>query len=258
MSRPIAVVTGASSGIGREFARLLAEAGYDLVVVARRSDLLSELAASLTKTTGCRVWVRSYDLSSPEACESFAASLGEMHSDIDVLINNAGFGLRGPFAALPPGEQLELLRLNVLAVTHLTRLFLPGMIRRGRGRILNMASTSAFQPGPHMAVYYASKAYVLSLSEALHEEVRRQGVTVTALCPSSIDTEFQRRAGAPRRRPFPGKPMTAEAVARAGLRAMMRGRSCVVPGAWNAVLAFSTRLIPRQWSARIARRLQPD
>src|SRR5580765_8141121 len=194
-SRVLAVVTGASSGIGLALSRLLARDGHDLVIVAQHAERLAEVARELTAQCGVRVVEIAADLSEWAAPLEITGELKRHGLTPDVLVNNAGFGLRGMFAELDLGEQLRMVHVNVSALTHLTGLLLPDMIARGRGRVLNVASTAAFQPGPLMAVYYATKAYVLSFSQALAEELRNSGVTVTALCPGATATDFADTAG---------------------------------------------------------------
>ena len=254
---PTALVTGASSGIGREITKLLAQDGYDLVLVARGAGKLEELARDLTADSHVRVQVLPKDLADPDAPAAIAAALAAAGVAIDVLVNNAGFGVYGPFAETSGAEELELLRVNVLAPTDLTKRFLPGMLSRRRGAILNVASTAAFQPGPLMAVYYASKAYLLSFSEALANELAGSGVTVTALCPGPTITNFQKKAGMETTRLFSSPlVMDARRVALAGIAGMKRGQSIVVPGILNKLLVQSVRLSPRRLVTRVARAIQ--
>ncbi|MFY0576905.1 SDR family NAD(P)-dependent oxidoreductase [Cystobacter fuscus] len=196
-TRPYALVTGASSGIGRELAVVLAREGHALVLVARRTEPLRALAEQLERAQGTPCVVVGADLGTPEGVAEVVREVEARGLGIEVLVNNAGFGLAGPVASLPAESQLGMIDLNIRALTALTRAFLPGMVARGRGYVLNVASTAAFLPGPLMAVYFASKAYVLSLSNALHEELRGQGVRVTALCPGYTETEFATRLRAP-------------------------------------------------------------
>lgn len=224
-----ALITGASSGIGYEFARLLARDHFDLILVARSGDRLATIAEELSAADGISVRVIASDLGRPGAAEALFAELDG--TAVDVLVNNAGFGLKGAVAELSPEAQEEMVQLNVLALTALTRLFLPGMLERRQGGILNVASTAAFQPGPLMAVYYASKAYVLSFTEALANEVHGSGVTVTALCPGPTVTGFADRAGTTGSRLFRGPTMDAASVAAAGYAALKRGKAMVIPGA---------------------------
>lgn len=251
-----ALVTGASSGIGLELARLLAGDGYDLVLVARRRDRLEELGRGLEKEHGIRYRTIEADLAEPGAAEQVSHQL-EDPSAVDILVNNAGVGALGPFAKMDIDAERRMIRLNIAALTDLTRLVLAGMLSRRRGRILNVASTAGFAPGPFMAVYYASKAYVISFSEALREELRGSGVTVTVLCPGPTRTEFQEVAHIESVRLFrmPGV-MDAAPVARAGYRGLMRGKGLVVPGLMNQILPLAIRVSPRWMVARASRFLQ--
>ncbi len=253
-SRPLAVVTGASAGLGREFARVLAREGHDLVLVARREPELSALATELKEQFGADCRVAPVDLAGPDAAEQVVEAIGS--APVDVLVNNAGFGGHGSFVSRERDTDLRMVAVNVTALTDLTKLLLPGMVERGRGRILNVASTAAFQPGPFMAVYYATKAYVLSLSQALAEEVSGTGVTVTCLCPGVTDTEFQQVAGVAHI-PLTKGPlsMSAQRVAEAGYRGMQRGRLLVVPGPHNKAGAQATRFAPRRLILKVVRRL---
>jgi short-subunit dehydrogenase len=254
---PTALVTGASSGIGRELAMLLAEDRQDLVLVARNKKKLDELARDLAAAFGITTRVLARDLAKPATPGKIAAELAEAGVEIETLVNNAGFGVYGSFVETDPAQDLEEIQVNIAAVTHLTGLFLPAMVARRRGRILNVASTAAFQPGPLMAVYYASKAYVLSFSEALANELSGSGVTVTALCPGPTETEFQKRAGLEGTRLFAG-PLVSDArsMARAGYEAMKRGKTVVIPGLTNKILAQSIRFTPRRLVTAVARKIQ--
>ncbi|HEX5504886.1 MAG TPA: SDR family oxidoreductase [Thermomicrobiales bacterium] len=244
-----ALVTGASGGIGYELARLCAADGYDLVLVARDAAALARAAGGLTAGRGIAARVVAADLARPEAPGELAEALAGR--EVDILVNNAGVGAYGPFAASDLATQLALLRLNVVALTELTRRFLPGMLARRSGKILNVASTAAFLPGPLMATYYASKAFVLSFSEALAEETRGTGVTVTALCPGPTHTNFHRQAAMSDSRMLRYRlAMDAGAVARAGYRGMRRGRRVVVPGRANWLMAQAVRVAPRALLAR--------
>ena len=256
-ARPLAVVTGASAGIGRELADILAREGHDLVLVARREGELKALADELQQRHGAASTVAAVDLSQPDAADQVLAAVG-VDTAVDVLVNNAGFGGHGAFAERPRADELRMLAVNVTALTDLTRVLLPGMVTRGRGRILNVGSTAAFQPGPFMAVYYATKAYVLSFSQAIAEETRGTGVTVTCLCPGVTTTEFQQVAGV-ENVPLTQGPlsMTARAVAEAAYAGMMRGRLIVIPGVHNKLGAQATRLAPRQVMLKVVRRLHP-
>src|SRR5947209_2306593 len=228
---PVALITGASTGIGREFARICARDGYDLVLTARSLSQLESLAAEIRRSVGRSVHVIQKDLSDAAAPAELFDEVSRLPLQIDVLINNAGFGLVGKFWELDEAEEMEMIRLNIGALTHLTRLFLPGFIQRRSGGILNVASTAAFQPGPLMAVYYATKSYVVSFSEALHNEAREYGVTVTTLCPGPTRTEFDKRAGASATKLFKsGRAMDAGVVAQIGWDAFKGGKSLVVAG----------------------------
>ena len=254
--RPLALVTGASAGIGLELSRILAREGHDLVLVARRESQLKELADTLKDSYGAESTVVGVDLAQPDAAQQVATGVGG--APVDVLVNNAGFGGLGSFAQRPRDDDMRMLAVNVTALTDLTKQFLPGMVARGRGRILNVASTAAFQPGPFMAVYYASKAYVLSLSQALAEETSGTAVTVTCLCPGPTESEFHGVAGTDAQPLTSGAlMMTASAVAEAGYRAMMRGKMVEIPGVHNKVGAQSVRLAPRRVVLKIVRRLHP-
>ncbi len=252
----IAVITGASTGIGREFAQIFAGHGYDLVLVARSAQALEDLASGIRDKSGRNVRVLTLDLSEVDAPPKLWAALSDVAPDLEILVNNAGFGLTGFFSELDADKQMEMVHLNIGALTHLSRFFLPAMIARRKGYILNVASTAAFQPGPLMAVYFASKAYVVSFSEALHNEVRDKGVVVTTLCPGPTKTEFQSRAGMDASKLFSGpNVMDARTVAGIGFKAMMDGKSLVVAGRLNALTVFLTRFAPRQLAASMARKL---
>jgi short-subunit dehydrogenase len=253
-----AVITGASSGIGAELARVFAPRGYSLVLAARRAERLETLAGELRAQHGVEAEVLASDLEDPVSPAKLLEEIEARGIRIHTLVNNAGFGLRGRFARLPYDEQIAMLELNVLALTKLCRLVLPGLIERRTGGILNVASTAAFQAGPNMAVYYATKAFVLSLSEALHEETNRYGVTVTALCPGPTPTEFAARANLQMTRLFKMKPMTlsAEQVAREGVDGYEAGKAIVIPGWANRIGALGAQLGPRALARKIAGRLQ--
>ncbi|MBV8897803.1 MAG: SDR family oxidoreductase [Acidobacteriaceae bacterium] len=254
---PFAVITGASTGIGRELADLAARDGYDLVLVARSDSVLQAVAADLRQKWKRNVTVIAKDLAHPAAASEVFRALSDAALEVEVLVNNAGFGLLGKFWELDEREQIDMVQLNVTALTHLTRLFLPQLIARRRGMIMNVASTAAFQPGPLMSVYYATKAYVVSFSEAIHNEARDYGVTVTCVCPGPTKTEFDKRAGTGNTKLFAsGNVMTARQVAEIGWKAMKRGKPLVVTGALNALTAFLTRFAPIQFTASMARKMQ--
>lgn len=246
MTRPVALVTGASAGLGEEFARQLSKRGVRLVLAARRKERLDALAAELGNARAVEA-----DLSAPGSVGRLLADIESTDETIALLVNNAGFGLTGRFAEQDPSRLRQMIDLNCGALTELCRAVAPGMIERRSGAILNVASTAAFQPGPGMAVYFATKAFVLSLTEALHEELKPLGIKVSALCPGPTATEFGDVAGF-------GKPIPKFAVAdsvsvvRAGLDALDSNRAVVVPGMLNKLSAQGHRLLPRAALRRIA------
>jgi short-subunit dehydrogenase len=243
----VALVTGASGGIGLEIARVLASE-HDLVLVARSAAKLDAVAAELG---GARVIAA--DLSDPAAVAKIAAEI----PDVDVLVNNAGVGDFGMFASADPDRTLAMIQLNITSLTALTRQYLPGMLARGHGRVMNVASTAAFQPGPLMAVYYATKSYVLSFSEAIAEETRGTGVTVTALCPGPTASGFQSAADMELSPLVANRKLPSAAdVARHGVKAMESGDVVVVPGGMNKVMAASVRFTPRPVLRRLVRKMQ--
>jgi short-subunit dehydrogenase len=255
MSAGNVLLTGASRGIGAALAPWFARDGYDLVLTARDQEALNRLADELRRRYGatCRVYV--CDLARPRAAEELVAELDHDSIVVDVLVNNAGFATYGLFWEIDPGTALEMVQVNIVALTHLTRLLLPRMVERGRGRILNLASTAAFYPGPLMAAYYASKAYVLSFSEALADECRGTGVTVTALCPPATRSDFQARAGMEESKLL-RRMMDVDTVARVGYRGFMRGERVVIPGWENRFLALVSRFLPRSTVASLVRQFQ--
>ena len=251
-ARPLALITGASGGIGLEFARVLAADGYDCVLVARSRERLESIAADIREKCGVAVTCIAADLTLDDSIAKITAAVPRC----DLLVNNAGFANNGPYAELPENDIADEIRLDVLALARLTRNYLPGMLAARSGGIINVASTAAFLPGPLMATYYASKAFVLSLSEALWEEARGNGVTVSCLCPGATKTAFFARAKMEGTRLLSMQPLAdASAVARAGYEGWKRGKRVVVPGAMNAALAFSPKITPRSLLLRISRRL---
>lgn len=255
--RQLALVTGASAGIGLELAKLFAADGHDLILVARRVEALERLAAELRAAHGVAVHVWSADLGSPRAPQELQARAAAAGLAVDVLVNNAGFGALGAFADLPLDRQLGIIDVNLRALTELTHRFLPPMRQRRRGRIMMVASVAGFLPGPYMAVYYASKAYLQSFSLALAEELAGSGITVTCLCPGYTATEFQAVADmSSADRLGRLQPMSAAAVARIGYRALTSGRRLVVTGWKNRVGAFLMRLMPRTVLSWVVARLQ--
>jgi len=242
-----ALITGASTGLGRDFADLFAEEGHDLILVARNAARLSEVAGELQQRFGITAKSFPLDLVSTAAPQFLFEQLERENIAVDVLVNNAGYGTLAPFVKTSVEESLGQIQLNIAALTHLTKLFLAPMLQRKSGKILNVASTAGFQAGPGMAVYYASKAYVISFSEALAYELRGSGVTVTCLCPGATDTGFQKRAGTEDTILFRWlRPMDSRAVVRDGYRALMSGKPLVISGLRNWLLAESLRISPRR------------
>jgi hypothetical protein len=248
------LVTGASSGIGLELAKCFAAEQSKLILVARNTAALETLAAELRREHQIEVHIITADLSKPESPQNIFDELKGRGTSVDVLVNNAGFGLHGGFAELPLARQLEIIRVNVVALVALTGLFLPGMIQRRRGGILNVGSVAGFLPGPNMAVYYASKAFVQSFGEALFEELRGTGVSVTNLCPGPTESNFFKTARGYHVREMQAAKMSAAAVAAAGHRAFRQGRCVKVPGAKNNLLVQLTRILPRATIRQAVRR----
>jgi hypothetical protein len=256
MATKTALITGASGGIGYELAKLFARDKHALVLVSRSGLKLQQAAAELQKLGSPQVTVIPKDLAALEAPDEIFAETERRKIQIDFLVNNAGFGERGPFTKTNLDNELEMVQVNIVALMHLTKLYLPGMVHRRFGRIMQVASTAAFQPGPFMAVYYATKAFVLSFSEALWEELGGTGVTVTALCPGATETSFAQRAGMLNSRLFKMRVMDVGPVAEEGYRAMMQGRSLVITGLRNRLMAFSIRFAPRSVVLKVVRRIQ--
>ena len=246
-TRPATLITGASAGLGAEFARQCAARGDELVLVARRTDRLHALAAEIGKAH-----VIAADLARPGAATQIVGETIARGMWVRTLINNAGFGLRGRFDELALDRQLEMIDLNVRALTNLAFVVINDMVLKGGGAILNVASTAAFQPGPNMAVYFATKAYVLSFSEALHEEWKDRGIKVSCLCPGPTRTEFGEVAGIRTLGQFDRLAMDAGPVVRAGLDGLEKNRAVVIPGLMNKTGAISTRFAPRSVVRRIA------
>ncbi|TDC65807.1 SDR family oxidoreductase [Micromonospora sp. KC207] len=250
MKSRTALVTGASTGLGAEFARQLATHGHDLVLVARSADRLEKLAADLRATSGVRVDVVVQDLTEPDAAASIVDALTALNLQVDLLVNNAGFGTAGRFEDIPEGRDEDQLMINLVALVGLTRALVPGMLARGQGSIINVASTGAFQPSPFFATYCAGKTFVLNFSLALRSEYRGRGVKVLALCPGPTRTEFFDVVG---ERAAVGRFMTAEPVVRAALRGLDRDRAYVVPGLSNKVSAHLLPRRPRRMITAIAK-----
>ncbi len=248
-----ALVTGASAGLGREFARLFAADGHDLVLVARRRARLEELAAELEAAHGVKSRVISADLTDPAAPRAIAEQLAD--TDVEFLVNNAGFGSNGPFVDQELDRELEMVAVNCTALLALTHLFLPPMLERGHGRVLNIGSSAGFQPGPYMATYYASKAFVNSFSEALAHEVAGTGVTVTVSCPGPVATEFGEVSGNGKSRLFKSGVASSDTIARQAYAGMMKGKRMVVHGFAAKAGLQVLRVSPRATVQRIAARL---
>jgi short-subunit dehydrogenase len=245
--RPMTVITGGSEGIGYALARQFAAAGHDLVLVARRPELLIKAAATIRTEYNVEAIAVPLDVTSPDAAATLDATLAANRAYADVLVNSAGMGLAGPFDAQAPEAILRLIDTNMRALTALTRYYLPGMRIRGRGGILNLASIGAYAPGPYQSAYYASKSYVLALSEAIAAEVAGEGVRVCALAPGPVNTAFHARMGAEQslyRYLVP--PASADSVARAGYAGYLLGWRVVVPGILNPFLALAMRIMPHR------------
>ena len=258
-TRPIAVVTGASSGLGEEFARQLAARGYDLVLVARRSDRLEKLGQLITSTHGVECAPIQVDLALPEERERLFERLKTDWSRIEILVNNAGFGTHGFFHETDLERELEMIEVNCAAPVHLTKRFLPWFMERGKGYVLNVASLSAYMPGPVMAMYFASKAFLLSFSEALWEECRNTGIVVTALCPGPVKTEFQGTAGLSKNARSSGTAaLPADRVVREALEGLLGGERAVIPGYQQKIAAFMSRIVPKGAALKSVRKIQEE
>ena len=249
--KPVVLITGASSGIGAALAKVFAAHGHELALVARRQDRLEALADEIAATGRPRPTVFTADIERRDAASIIAAELSSRGLEPAIVVNNAGFGLRGAAAVLSRDEQLAMIDVNVRALTELSLMFIDSVARH-RGGILNVASLAAFLPGPGMAVYYASKAYVLSFSEALHRELSERGVRVTALCPGPVPTEFQARAGMGRVPGARALELSAERVAQIGYDAFMAGQRVVIAGIGNRIVVSLMRLVPNALILRLA------
>ena len=248
------LVTGASSGIGLELARCFAADGCRLVLVARNRNALENLAAELRREHEVEAIVLVADLGRPESPERIFEELTAQKISVDVLVNNAGFGANGMFAEISLARQIEMIQVNIAALTELTGRFLPGMIQRKRGGILNVGSVAGFLPGPGMTVYFATKAFVLSFTEALAEELSGTGITASVLCPGPTESNFGKVARGEKVRPLQTSKMTAQAVAVYGHRAYRDGKVTVIPGAQNKTLALISQLLPRSIPPKIVKR----
>lgn len=260
-TRKTALITGASGGIGEEIARELAARNHDLVLIARSKDKLEALSSELAQKYRVTATAIPLDLSTATATEDITRELETRKLKVDVLVNNAGFADYGDFAASDPSKQLQMLNLNIVTLTMLTRALLPAMLEHKSGHVLNVASTAAFMPGPLMSVYYASKAYVLSFSEALSEELHGTGVSVTALCPGPVETGFQSRAAMQDSKLLQGSLnrmslVSATDVAKAAVNALEHGQRVVIPGFMNQVQALMPRWLPRAFVPGIVKNAQ--
>jgi short-subunit dehydrogenase len=248
------LITGASAGIGAALADVFAEHGHDLILVARRRDKLEARAVDLERRFRVKIACFSEDLADAQGPRRLFDAVTAQGLQVENLINNAGVGLYGKFATTDLDAELKMIQLNVTSVVELTKRFLPAMIQRRRGRVLNVASTAAFVPGPWMSIYYATKAFVLSFSQAIDYELKPNGISVTALCPGPTESEFKVRAGSQRSRLFEAFLMDAPTVARAGYDGMMKGKAVVIPGVRNKLIPVAARLIPRPLIATMSHR----
>jgi uncharacterized protein len=251
-----ALITGASGGIGLDLAREFAKDGYNLVLVARSKDKLESIAADFAKQYNISASVIAKDLSKASAPDELYADLKTQGIEIDALVNNAGFATYGKFVEIPLEQELQEMQLNMVTLTHLSKLFGKDMVARKHGKILNVASTAAFQPGPLMAVYYATKAYVLSFSEALANEFEGTGVTVTVLCPGPTESGFQERAAMQESKLVQRGLMKSADVAAQGYEATKHGQTVVIPGFMNQMLSLTPRFLPRKMVTKTVRGMQ--
>jgi len=250
------LITGASSGIGYEFSHIFGKYYYRVILVSRDRERLRAIQKELHEKYGIEVVIIPKDLSLPSSTQEIFDMIKKENIDVDVLINNAGFGNLGKFSESDLKKELEMINVNISALTALTRLFLPEMIAKNHGKILNVASTAAFQPGPMMSVYYATKAYVLSFSEALSEELKGTGVTVTALCPGPTASNFQKTAGIQETKLIKGKRIaTSKEVAEFGYDAMMKGKRIAVQGTMNKLMAYGVKFLPRRLVTRTVKKM---
>jgi short-subunit dehydrogenase len=249
-----ALITGATSGIGYELAKIFSRNGFNLVIVARDQKALDKVKSEFSSQFHNQLFCIAADLSLPESPKQIFEKVHKEEIAVDVLVNNAGFGIHGDFATVDLEKHLSLIQVNISALTALTRLFLPEMLLRKQGKILNTASTAAFLPGPHMAVYYATKAYVLSFSEGLASELKGTGVTVTALCPGLTKTKFPEISGVGKSKLLKLiKPMNAEVVAQAGFDGLMKGKTIVIPGLKHVLMTYGARFAPRGLVTRVSK-----
>lgn len=248
------LITGASSGIGYEFSKLFAEKGYSLVITARREDRLKELKKMYPES---RIEVIPYDLGSETGAEYLYSEIKKKNIKVDILINNAGLGLFGEFYETDIEKEKKIIDLNIKALIELSKYFLREMLERNSGKILNVASIAAFQPGPYMSVYYASKAFVVSFTEAVRNEIRKTGVSMSALCPGPVVTEFEKSSELTKSKLFSKiKPITAEKVAYAGYKGLMKNRAIIIPGFFNRFVVTAGVFVPTGIKVNIARKIQ--
>mgnify|MGYP000035337134 CR=1 FL=1 len=251
------LITGASTGIGYEFAKIFAKHNYNLILVARNLERLQKVKNEL-QTNSINIHIIAKDLSISSSVDEINQELMDKNLNVNILINNAGFGFAGPFYELDLKSQLDMIQVNVNSLVKLTGLILPSMIKNGYGKIMNVASTAAFQPGPYMAIYYATKAFVLSFSEALYAELSHKGISVTALCPGPTRTEFQTRAGIEHINLFRTKflpYMSAEKVAQIGYKGLMKGKRVVIPGLFNKLGTIAVRFVPKTFVLYVIKNL---
>lgn len=261
MNNDTVLITGASSGIGKELAREFAKHGHPLVIVAPIESELQVVASELANDYNVSVRVLAKDLTDEDAAEEIFQELERDGTQIEILVNNAGLGQRGEFWEVPFERIIEMVRLNVEAVVRLTRFFLPVMVQRGHGRILNTASIAGFEPGPTMAVYHATKAFVLSLSESLATELKENntGVTLTALCPGPVDTDFFPKAEMVETKAFQkGNVMAPQEVAEAAYKALIEGERIIIPGGINKAMVFSRRFLPESGQAKMNEKMYEE
>jgi len=248
------LITGASGGIGHELAKLFAQDGHNLILVARSAGKLTQFADELQRQFNISAKPIALDLATPSAAQTLFDQLQREGIAVDILINNAGYAKYGQFINIPLEESLGQIQLNIATLTSLTRLFVPPMVQRGSGKVMNVASTAAFQPGPLMAVYYATKSYVVSFSEALANELKGTGVVVNCFCPGATDTNFQHRAENNESRLFKKMyPMNVKTVARDGYRGLQKNKTLVISGIKNRILMQTVRITPRKLVTAISR-----
>jgi len=255
MAKETVLITGASSGLGMELAKLFAADGSDLVLVARREERLIELADELKSEHGIEVHVLPKDLSKKTAPKEIFNHLNKENIEIDVVVNNAGFGNKGSIAELDTDLQLDMIQVNLVALTHLTRLFITGIIERGYGGILNVGSLAGFQPGPNLAVYYATKAYVLSFTEALAEEISNPNIKISCLAPGPVKTEFGEKSDLEDSLLFKMSLMEMAPVVKAGYEGFRKGQTIIIPGLKQQIVPFLNRFTPRLLVRKIAKKL---